>query len=96
MSTISISDLKKRTASQWRRSAKKGELIITFEGQPVAVLLPIDHESLGPTLSALRSVRALQAQSALQEAAKQNAAAALTMAEIDTEIAESRKSRRRK
>jgi len=96
MSTISVSDLKKRPANQWRKSAKKSGVIVTSQGQPVAVLLPIDAESLEPTLSTLRSVRALQAQAALQKGAEKNGTAALTMADIDGEIAAARRARRRK
>ncbi len=96
MSTISISDLKKRPARQWSKSAKKGDLVVMSQGHPVAVLMPIDTESLESTLSALRSVRAIQAQAFLQQAAENNGAAALTMAQIDAEIPATRRARRRK
>ena len=39
MSTISISDLKKKPAKQWLKSAGKDDLVITSKGQPVAVLM---------------------------------------------------------
>ncbi len=57
----SVSGLKKRPASQWLQSAGTDDLIVTSAGKPVAVLLPTDAESLGPTLATLRSARALQA-----------------------------------
>ena len=95
MSTISVSDLKKKPAKQWLRSVGKAGLIVTSEGQPVAVLLRTDARSLAPTLSILRSVRALQAQSALQKAAVPNGTAKLTMSAIDAEIAAARRTRRR-
>ena len=72
------------------------DVVITAQGQPVAVLLPVDASSLDPTLSTLRSVRALQAQAALQRAAAANGTDKLTMADIDTEIVTARRSRRRK
>ena len=96
MSTISVSDLKKRSAKQWAKSAKIRDLVITAQGRPVAVLLPVDASSLNPTLSTLRSVRALQAQAALQRASAANGTDKLTMADIDTEIATARRSRRRR
>lgn len=69
---------------------------MTAEGEPLAVLLPVDAKTLEPTLSTLRSVRALQAQAALQQAATANGTDKLTMADIDAEIAAARRARRAK
>ncbi len=96
MSTISVSDLKKKSAKQWQSAAKKSELVVMLDGKPVAVLLPVDAESLQTTLAALRSIRALQAQTVLQDAATTNGAVALAMADINAEIAAVRRARRRK
>ena len=95
MSTITVSELKRKPKEQWREVAKAGDLVVTEQGEPVAVLLPIDAKSLEPTLSTLRSVRALRAQAALQEAARQNSTHELTIAEIDEEIAAARQARRK-
>lgn len=89
MSTISVSDLKKKPASQWLKSPGKDDLVITSKGQSVAVLMRI-------AAAALKSIRALQAQSGLQQAAAANGAAELSMSDIDAEIAASRRARRRK
>ena len=94
MSTISVSDLKKTPAKRWRTSARKNELVVTAEGEPVAVLLPVDARSLEPVLSMVRSVRALQAQAALQTAAKGNGTDEMTLDEINKEIAVARRVRR--
>ncbi len=94
MSTISVSDLKKKPAKQWRASARKNQLVVTAEGEPVAVLVSVDAKSLEPTLSTLRSLRALQAQAALQKSAMENGTSRLTMDEIDAEIAAVRRARR--
>jgi prevent-host-death family protein len=96
MSTISVSELKKKPASHWLKSAGKGDLVITAKGRPVAVLLRIAAASLDSTRSLLRSVRALQAQAALQQAAAVNGTAGLSMCDIDAEIAAARRGRRRK
>jgi prevent-host-death family protein len=96
MSTISVSDLRKRPAKQWLRSASKDDLVITSKGQPVAVLLRIASASVESTRALLRSVRALQAQTALQQAAGANGTSNFTTADIDAEIAASRRARRRK
>ena len=96
MSTISISDLKKKPAKQWLNSAGEDDLVITSKGQPVAVLLRIAAASVKSTRALVRSVRALQAQTALQQAAVASGASELSTSDIDVEIAASRRARRRK
>ena len=96
MSTISVSELKKKPASQWLKSAGQGDLVITAKGQPVAVLLRLAAASVASTRTLIRSVRALQAQAALQQAAAANGTAGLSLSEIDAEIAGARRARRRK
>lgn len=91
-----MSELKKKPASQWLKSAAKGDLVITSKGQPVAVLLRIATATVESTQAILRSVRALQAQAALQQAAAANGTASLSMPDIDAEIVATRRARRRK
>ena len=93
---MSISELKKKPARAWLKSAGKQDLVITSKGRPVAVLLRIATASLESTRALLRSVRALQAQAALQQAAQANGTAGLSMPDIDAEIASARRARRRK
>ena len=96
MSTISVSDLQKKPAKQWLKSASKDDLVITSKGQPIAVLLRIASASVESTRALVRSVRALQAQTSLQQAAAANGTADFSMSDIDAEIASSRRARRRK
>jgi prevent-host-death family protein len=96
VSTISIDDLKQQPVGQWLRSVDKGDLVVTSQGRPVAVLLPIGADSLESTLSVLRSVRAAQSLSALQQAAAANGTCDLSTEDIDAEIAAARQSRHRK
>ena len=96
MSTISVSDLKKKPAKQWLKSAGKQDLVVTSKGQPVAMLLRIASASVESTRALVRSVRALQAQAALQQAAGVGGTANLSLSDIDAEIAASRRARRRK
>ena len=56
MSTITVSDLKKKPAKQWLKSAGLDGLIVTVDGQPVAILLRTDAESAESTLAAFRSL----------------------------------------
>lgn len=96
MSTISVSELRKKPAEEWLKSAGQDDLVITSNGQPVAVLMRIAAASLESTRALVRSVRALQAQTALQQAAAANGAPDFSMSEIDAEIAAARRARQRK
>lgn len=87
--------MQKKPAKQWLKSAGKDDLVVTSKGQPVAVLMRI-AASVESTRALLRSVRALQAQASLQQAAAASGAAELSMSNIDAEITASRRARRRK
>ena len=96
MSTISVSDLQRKPAKQWLKSAGKDDLVITSKGQPVALLLHVATASVDSTRALVRSVRALQAQAALQQAAASSGTAELSRSDTDAEIAATRRARRRK
>lgn len=96
MSTITVSELRKKPAKQWLKSAGKDDLVVMAKGQPVAVLLRVAPASVESTHAFVRSVRALQAQSALQQAAVASGASELSSTDIDAEIAATRRARRRK
>jgi hypothetical protein len=70
------------------------DLIVTSKGEPIAVSLPVGSISVAATQSLLRSVRALQAQSVLQETSHNNAIAKLSMSDVDAEIGATRRDRR--
>jgi hypothetical protein len=95
MSTMSVTELKKKPAKQWLKSAGKEDLVIASKGRPVAALLRIVAAAVDSTRAPVRSVRALQAQVSLQQAAI-TGTASLTMPDIDAEIAARRRARRRK
>jgi prevent-host-death family protein len=96
VSTISVNDLQKKPAKQWLKAASQDDLVITSKGQPVAVLLRIAAASVESTRALVRSVRALQAQAALQQGAAASGVGGLTPPDIDAEIAAARRARRRK
>ncbi len=93
MSTISVSELKKRPASQWLKSAGEDDLVITANGRPVALLLRIAAASVESTRAFARSVRALRAQAALQRSAVASGVSGLSMPDIDAEIVAVRRTR---
>lgn len=96
MSTISISELEKKSAGEWLKYAAQDDLIIVANGQPVAVLMQLASGSVEAAQAFVRSIRALRAQASLQQQSDKNGAANLSMEDIDAEIDSVRRERSRK
>ncbi len=78
-------------AKSWLKEAESGDWVVTAQGHPVAILVPTGAETLSSVRSLLRSVRALQAQAGLQRTAADNGTSQLSAADIEAEIAASRR-----
>lgn len=81
---------------QLLKTAGNDDLVITSKGKAVALLLKVAESSIDSTQSLVRSVRALQAQSALQREATVNGTVGISESDIDREILAARRGRRRK
>ena len=94
MHLIAIKDLKQPRLLKQRLLAEK-ELLLTSDGRPVAVLVDI-----GPTedpegvIQAIRDSRSRMALSQIRDAARRAGTSAMTMRDIDREIASARKARK--
>jgi hypothetical protein len=95
MSTISVADLKKSSAVDLLQSASHDNVVITSEGQPIALVFGINGISIGTAETLMRSVAALRAQAALQEGARVNGLSELSAGEIDAEIMAARRQRKK-
>ena len=95
MSTISVAELKEKSAEDLLNCAGKENLVITAEGHPVAVLVDLHGISSGSAEALMRSVTALRAQASLQSAATATGAADLSTEEINSEISAARRERRK-
>lgn len=58
MEFISIRDLRSKISSIWESLSMERELIITSNGKPKAILIPIEGRSLEEDLRAIRRARA--------------------------------------
>ena len=94
MEFVSVRDLRIQPGQVWKRLSQSGELIITSNGKPIALLSGITDETLEQTLTALRRARAQVAVSQLRATAQARGTAKMTMAEIDAEIKAARRSRK--
>lgn len=93
MRFISVRELNARPKEVWG-DLKNGEMVITSNGKPVALLSPVTEKTMEKTLKMIRRGRALMA---LEEMQKKSIASGLDQssdAEIESEIRAVRKGRR--
>lgn len=76
------------------RLKSEGELIITNNGEPMALLLDIEPDQIEETLKLIAQLRAQQAVSALREAARAQGLSQLDEAAIEAEIQAARNARK--
>jgi hypothetical protein len=94
MDTLTIRDLRNRPGAAQADLATKGELLLTSNGRPVALMLAVDGSTLDETVQALHLARAQLALRALRKQARDQGTSALPLSDIDAEIDESRRARR--
>ncbi len=94
MKFVSVRDLRGQSAQIWRDLPAEGAMVITSNGRPVAILSSVNESNLEASLSAWRQVRATRAIVSLQKSAARQGLSALSMEEIDAEIAAARKGRK--
>jgi antitoxin (DNA-binding transcriptional repressor) of toxin-antitoxin stability system len=94
MKLIAIQDLKRPRRLKERLLAEK-ELLLTSDGRPVAVLVNVDaSEDPETMIQSIRDSRSRLALSRVREQAARSGVARLSLAEINREIAATRKARR--
>ena len=93
MKTVTIRDL--RTRPKQVRDSLRGEreAVLTANGRPVAVLIPVDADTVDATLETLRRAQALDALRAIQRGSRERGLAGMAMADIDRVIAKTRRRR---
>lgn len=93
MRFVSVRDLRSKSAQVWKDLASEGEIVVTSNGHPIAVLAPVTEGGLEDTLRAFRRARAVEAVAALQRQAARTGGDRISMEEIDAEIQEVRRAR---
>ncbi len=94
MRFLSVRELRGNSARIWRELPKEGEMVVTSNGKPVAVLTAVDDDNVEEALAAWRRVRATQAIADIQQQSMQKGTAELSMDEVDAEIKKARQDRR--
>lgn len=94
MKFVTVRDLRANSARVWKELQQEGELVVTSNGRPVAIVTPTDERQLEQSLRDLRQARALRAVRQMQTAARDAGKDRLGLKEIDAEIAAVRRARR--
>ena len=94
MKTVTIRDFRTRPRAVQEALSRKEDAVLTANGKPVAIMVPVTAETFDSAIDLLRRMRAIQALGEIRRRAAQNGTDKLTMAEIDDIIDETRKERR--
>lgn len=95
MKFITVRDLRGRPTEVWAKLSRDKELVLTSNGKPIAILSAVSEDTLESSLVALRQARAITAVEAMQSHSVAVGTDTLSLEEINTEIAATRKARRR-
>lgn len=94
MRFLTVRELRGGSSQVWDELARQGEMVVTSNGKPVAILSPVRETDFEETLSAIRRARAVMSVTALQRESHDQGTDRLTLDEINAEIAEARRANR--
>ena len=91
MKFVTVRDFRTSPAAIWKKLPSERELIITNNGKPIALLTPLNDETLEDTVSAVRKAKAINAMKKMQEISVNLGNNKMTLEEINTIIKDSRR-----
>ena len=95
MKTVTIRDFRTRPKQVREALKREREAVLTANGRPVALMIPVDAGSIDRTLETLRRARALEALRAIRQESQRRGLARMSSTKIDAIIAKTRKTRAR-
>ena len=95
MKTISVRELRAKSAQTWLDLRDKQTIVITSNGKPVGLLSSTSEDDLEKDLDALRQARALRAVADMQARSVREGRSQMTLDQINAEIAAVRAGRAR-
>ena len=93
MRFVSVRDLRGKSAELWRDLPQEGEMVVTSNGRPVAILAAVNEGNVEESLAAFRRARAVEAVAALQLGSSIRGRECISAAEIEREIEAVRRQR---
>lgn len=95
MKFFTVRDLRTQPKHIWEKLAEVHELVITHNGKPSALMIEIDDENMEEVITGVRQFMAMRATNELRFNALKDGRSGMTDEEIDAEIAEVRKGRKK-
>jgi antitoxin (DNA-binding transcriptional repressor) of toxin-antitoxin stability system len=95
MKFVSIRDLREKSGEVWKTLPGEGEMVITSNGRPIAILAAVNESNLEESLTAFRRARAVEAVASLQRRSVEQGTDRISTKEIDVEIQAVRRKRTR-
>ncbi len=93
MKTISVRDLRSKSAQIWRELQSEKDMVVTSKGRPVGVLSYASQANLERTLRSMRRARAMLGLLEMQVRSVKAGQDRLSLQEINTEIVAVRRKR---
>jgi antitoxin (DNA-binding transcriptional repressor) of toxin-antitoxin stability system len=93
MEFITVRDLRLRSTEIWGKLRERGELVLTSNGKPIAILSDVEPDSVEEMIAQLRRVRAQVAVSRLRRSAVATGLDRTSLDQINAEIAAARSAR---
>lgn len=91
MNFISVREFRSKSAIVWKNLSKQGELIITCNGKPIAIISSTNEKNLEEELQAIRRARAQLAVQTMQLNSVKKGLNKLSQKDIENEITSARK-----
>jgi hypothetical protein len=88
MEFLSVRDLRTSPKEVWGTLAREGEVVITNNGKPTAIMIDVDGATLEEKLAAIRQAEAMRLFNGMRAKAAENGF--MTDARIEAEIAAAR------
>ena len=95
MRFVSVRELRGKSAAVWKNLQQDGEIIITSNGKPIAILSPTSEDRVEESVRAIRRARAAAAVSRMQRQSVLNGRNTISEDAIEAEVIEARESGRR-
>lgn len=95
MRFFSVRDLRSKGRQVWKELESEKELIVTSNGRPIALLTGVTEENFEQILRDLRRARALRAVDEIQRRSVEAGLDRMTDKEIEIEIRQARRARKR-
>lgn len=93
MKTVTIRDLRTRPRQVREALAREREAVLTANGRPVALLVPVTAATVDEVVETLRRARGLEALRAIRRESAERGLTRLSATDIDAVIARTRRAR---